>query len=100
MFYLLATTPTHKKGHTLSVQHSIHHITKVKIDTRDFSNAPNFDLWVTHCDYWGTETTQKMTLFFETFAVNEEILNMMLSDILASLVAVKTNPNNKANATE
>jgi hypothetical protein len=92
---MLATTPTQKKGHTLSVQHNIHNITKVKIVTWSLSNVPNFDFWITHTDYQGNETVQKMTLFFDTFEQNEVIFQEMLTDILAGIVAVKTNPNNK-----
>jgi hypothetical protein len=86
MFYLLATTPTHKKGHTLSQNNTINTIQKIQIKSYDFLSNPHFELYITHQEWDKTETVVKFDLYFDTFAILADILQNLGNDIVTAMV--------------
>ncbi len=83
---MLATTPTQKKGHTLSQHNTINTIQKIEIKSYDFISSPNIEIYITHQEWDKTETVVKFDLYFDTFAILADTLRNLGNDIVTAMV--------------
>ena len=87
---MLATTPTQKKGLTLSQNYNIHHITGIEIIPNNHPTIPAIDLIICHADFDGNVTKLKVDLFADTYAELGAILQALAEDCLKAIVVAKT----------